>query len=505
MNLTLILFLIFVFSFIYYYFTRTFNYWKDRGIPGPKPIPLFGNVRNGALRLENHGETIANIYQQYPNETVAGLFRMTAPTLLIRDLEIIKHIMIKDFEKFSERGINFSNDGLGSNLFHADTETWRQLRNRMTPLFTSGKLRNIIHLMTERGDVFIKFIEIITVNQAEHKIYTLIQRYTMSTIAACAFGIDIDDISDNNVMVKTLFRLDDEIFTRTFAYELLLMFPNLFKNLNLSVFSKYVTDFFCKLTDSIINERQGKPTERRDFMDLILELRKQKEILSTTSNDGDKQINLEISESVIASQSFAFFAGGYETSATTVTYMLYLLAKNPHIQEKLLQEIDKTLENNNGKLTYEIISDMTYLRMVFDETLRLFPLVEPLQRSARADYKIPGTDMVIEKNQIVLITPYGIHHDPKYYPNPEVFDPERFCPKASAARHPCAYMPFGVGPRNCIGIRFAKLQSSICIIKFLSKFRVEPSKNTLTEMKFDPQKAVMSPHGGIFVNIMKRK
>ncbi|XP_026760054.2 cytochrome P450 6B5-like [Galleria mellonella] len=489
----------------YYYFTRNFNYWKERGIIGPEPIPIFGNIKNSALRRENGGETIANIYHQYPNEKIVGVFRMTTPNLLLRDLDTIKHVMIKDFDQFSDRGIQFSTEGLGLNLFHADTNTWRVLRNRFTPLFTSVKLKNMMHLMTEKGDQFVEYVEKITNNQAEYKIHNLIQKYTVSTIVACAFGFNIDDYTDTNPIIKTLHKIDREIFTTNYGNEFDMMFPGLFKKLNISLFPKYVSDFFNKLTRSVISERQGMPTDRKDFMDLILELRNQKEIQSTKRNNSEEQMYLEITDDVIAAQSFVFFAAGYETSATTMTFLLYLLAKNPHIQEKLHEEIDKTLENHNGEVTYDTIKDMTYLDKVFDETLRLFPLVEPLQRRAQSNYKIPNTDIVVKKNQIVLVTPRGIHHDPKYYPNPEVFDPERFDPEIAAARHPCAYIPFGVGPRNCIGMRFAKMQSRICIVKLLSKFRVERSKNTMEEMKFDPMRIVMTPADGILLNILRRK
>ncbi|XP_059061356.1 cytochrome P450 6B5-like [Achroia grisella] len=490
---------------LYYYFTRTFKYWKDRDVSGPEPIPFFGNIKQSALRRQHGGEITTSIYHQYPNDKVVGIFRMTTPSLLIRDLDLIKQVMIKDFDEFSDRGIEFSKEGLGANLFHADTETWRVLRQRFTPLFTSGKLKNMMHLMVERGDQFIKYVEHIISNQAEHKIHNLIQRYTLATIAACAFGIDIDDLTDKNPIIKTLHRIDREIFTQTFATEIDLMYPGLFKKLNMSIFPKYVSDFFTKLTRSVISERQGKPTNRRDFMDLILELREKKEIQYMKRNESDKESYLEMSEDIITAQSFIFFGAGYETSATTMSFLLYLLAKNPHIQEKLLEEIDKTLENHDGELTYDTIKDMTYLNKVFDETLRLFPLVEPLQRNAIVDYKIPGTDVVVRKNQMVLVSARGIHHDPKYYPNPEVFDPERFSPDVAAARHPCAYMPFGVGPRNCIGMRFAKMQSRICIIKLLSKFRVERSKNTMEEIKFDPMRVVIAPVDGIMLNIVRRK
>ncbi|XP_026749508.2 LOW QUALITY PROTEIN: cytochrome P450 6B5-like [Galleria mellonella] len=493
-----------LFYILYRYFTRTFNYWKDRGITGPDPIPFFGNIKDSTFRREFIGETFVKIYKQYPNEKVVGVYRMTTPCLLIRDLDIIKHIMIKDFNKFTDRGIEFSKEGLGANLFHADGDTWKVLRARFTPLFTSEKLKNMVYLMTQRGEKFLQHVEKITLDQPEQKVHTLVQKYTMSTISACAFGIDIKNFEDGDKIMESLYKIDSDIFSASFAFELDMMYPGLLKKLNASLFPKHVTNFFHSLVAGVIQERSGKPSNRKDFMDLILELRQQKNIYSYKKTDTDKQTYLELTDSIIAAQAFVFFAAGYETSATTMSFMLYLLAKNQHVQDKLLAEIDEVLKKHNGEITYDTIKDMTYIEKVFDETLRMFPLVEPLQRTAQEDYKIPDTDITIKKNQMVLITPRGIQYDPKYYPNPEVFDPERFNPETAGERHPCAYMPFGVGPRNCIGMRFAKIQSRICMVMLLSKFRVESSKNTMKEVRFHPKRLVMTPADGIMLNLVRR-
>ncbi|XP_013140304.1 PREDICTED: cytochrome P450 6B2-like, partial [Papilio polytes] len=183
-----------VIASLYYYFTRTFIYWKERNIPGPKPLPFFGNIKDSALRSKHLTSVLQDIYNAYPNEKAVGVFRMTTPCLLLRDLDLIKQIMIKDFDQFVDRGLSFtaglnnaswigrslqsrnkttcwlitnrclnntgycilrpavSKEGLGFNLFHADTDTWKVLRNRFTPLFTSGKLKNMFYLMTEQGD-----------------------------------------------------------------------------------------------------------------------------------------------------------------------------------------------------------------------------------------------------------------------------------------------------------------------------------------------------------------
>ena len=141
-----IVFIVLVYA-VYRYFTRNFNYWKSRNVPGPKPTVLFGNLKESALRKKNLGVVIQELYDMFPNEKVVGVYTMTSPTLLIRDLDIVKHVLIKDFDTFTDRGMEFSKEGLGQNLFSADGETWAALRNRFTPIFTSGKLKNMFYLI----------------------------------------------------------------------------------------------------------------------------------------------------------------------------------------------------------------------------------------------------------------------------------------------------------------------------------------------------------------------
>ncbi|CAH2049415.1 unnamed protein product, partial [Iphiclides podalirius] len=355
--------------------------------------------------------------------------------------------MIKDFNCFSDRGLSFSENGLGANLFHADSDIWYVLRNRFTPIFTSGKLKNMLYLMDERGDKFLEYVSKICTEKHEHDIYPLVQTYTMATISACAFGLDVDATADE---MEALSRLDKLIFNRSYAHELDMMYPGILKRFNGSLFPVELKKFFEKLVKNVIQARNGKPTSRKDFMDLLLELRLKGEIEGTKRYDEEKR-TVELTDDIIAAQAFVFYAAGYETSATTMSFMLYELAKNPDVQNKVIAEIDEVLQSHNGKVTYETLSDLRYMEKVFDETLRMYPLVEPLQRNAQVDYKIPDINLTIKKGQTVTVSAFGIHRDEKYYPNPQKFDPERFSPENIKDRHPCAYLPFGIGPRNCIG------------------------------------------------------
>ncbi|XP_013140393.1 PREDICTED: cytochrome P450 6B1-like [Papilio polytes] len=488
-----------VLSLLYYYFTRTFNYWKDRNVPGPKPLPFFGNLKDSVLRRKFGAILFKDIYDAYPNEKVVGVYRMTTPCLLLRDLDVIKNVMVKDFDLFVDRGISFNQDGLGVNLFHADGDTWRVLRNRFTPVFTSGKLRNMLYLIIERAEHFVDHIETLRVKQSELPIHALVQKYTMATIAACAFGLDLDE-----GMYETLNKIDKMIFNASYTFEIDMMYPGIFKKFKGSIFPSYLNSFFYNLVQNVIKQRGGMPTNRKDFMDLILQLRQQKIIEGTKKVDDEKLRIVKLTDMVIAAQVFVFYAAGYETSAATMSYLFYELAMNPDIQDKVISEIDEVLERYNGEITYDGLNEMTYSQKVFDETLRKYPIIDPLQRNAQADYTIPGTNVTIKKGQTVLINALGIHRDPKYYPNPEKFDPERFSPENEKDRHSCAYLPFGTGPRNCIGLRFAKVQSRVCVVKFLSKYRVEPSKNTPRHLEYDPIRLVLFPKGGIHLNVVRR-
>lgn len=431
---------------IYWFITRTFNYWKDRNVVYVKPTPLFGNVKESALRRKNGGLIFAEIYQQFPNEKVVGVYRMTTPCLLLRDLDVIKHVMIKDFDSFADRGVEFSKEGLGANLFHADGELWRSLRNKFTPIFTTSKLKNMLHLMTDRGDKFVQYIE--SLLNTELETHELIQQYTMATIAACAFGLDFEKMEDKLPVFK---KVDKLIFTSKFTIELDMMFPGILKKFNTSLFPNFLTDFFYNMVKQIIEERNNVPSNRNDFMDLLLQLKNKRQVEGFKKNEEEERQTVEITDELITAQAFVFYAAGYETSATTMTFLLYELGLNPEVQDKLITEIDEVIAKHNGQITYDCLTDMVYLDKVFKETLRKYSIVEPLQRNALHDYKIPGTNVIVKKGQTVLISPRGLHYDPSLYPEPDKFDPERFSVENSAYRHPCAYIPFGTGPRNCIG------------------------------------------------------
>ncbi|KAF5279692.1 hypothetical protein FQA39_LY18241 [Lamprigera yunnana] len=197
-------------------------------------------------------------------------------------------------------------------------------------------------------------------------------------------------------------------------------------------------------------------------------------------------------------------------SATLISFTAYELAINSDVQDRLQNEIDNTISNCQGKLTYEALHKMKYMDMVVSETLRKWPPGFQLDRMCVRRYTIDPISskekqLTLEKGDLVMIPVVGIHHDPKYYPNPNKFDPERFNDENKRTIEPFSYMPFGSGPRNCIASRFALMENKTLIFHLLSKFDIIPIKKTQIPLNFGKGMLNLGPTEGFWLGLRQRK
>lgn len=278
-----------------------------------------------------------------------------------------------------------------------------------------------------------------------------------------------------------------QVFKQSKLQVLKMMFLMLFKGFATTFKMKSipaaVEKFFVELVYNTVEQREKSKIQRNDFMNLLIQLK--------NSEDPNARITMD----EMAAQSFVFFLAGSETSSTAMVNCLYELAMNQQIQDKLRTEIKRVC--GEGKLTYDSVNSVEYLNMVIDETQRKHPSVDFLMRTSNSDYPVPDADLVIPKGTFMIIPTYAIQHDPEYYPNPDQFDPERFTEANRASRHPFVYLPFGEGPRNCIGMRFGLMQIRMGLITMLREFRVVPSSNTPQALELDVAANMPMPKGGV--------
>ncbi|XP_014481247.1 PREDICTED: cytochrome P450 6A1-like [Dinoponera quadriceps] len=479
---------------IYYYLTSTFNFWKSRGIAGPKPIPLFGNVKDAMLARNAINIFVADVYNSYKDEPLIGIFIKRNPVLIVKDPDIIKDILIKDFPKFADRGIStHKNDSLSQHLVALEPKRWRPLRTKLSPVFTAGKLKDMFPLMLECSEHLEAYVGQLVNRNEPIECRELTAKYTTDVIGSCAFGIDMNSISDVDSEFRKMGR---EIFIPRW-YKLIRFAiregePWLYNILSYVLPETETNKFFMRILMENIDYREKNNIVRHDFVDTLRELKKNQD-----------KIDIELTDSVIASQAFVFFLAGFETSSATMSHALYELAQNHTIQDKLREEINHEYAKNGDSLSYDNIKGMPYLDKVFKETLRKYPPGQVLRRKSTSDYTLNGTEINLPKGQVIFIPVFAIHRDPNIYPDPDVFDPERFNEEVMQTRNPILYLPFGDGPRNCIGARFAICQTKIGLIKMLRNYKIDVCEKTQIPYEIDPKAFLLAPKNGIYLKMTK--
>lgn len=189
----------------------------------------------------------------------------------------------------------------------------------------------------------------------------------------------------------------------------------------------------------------------------------------------------KLTDEEIIGQCLVFLLAGYETSSNTLGYITYYLALNQEVQDKLREEITSAVKTNPDSSLYDLAHSIEYLDCVINETLRLNPPLAQLSRECVEDYDFKG--IRIPAGFEVTVPVYSLHRDPVAWSDPERFDPERFLSPAKDNRHPYQFMPFGLGPRSCVGMRFALMEIKITLVKFLLKYRVVRSPETQVPLK----------------------
>lgn len=332
---------------------KTLRYWEKRQI-ATEPTPGLYKVR-GRIHVAFVYEEIYKKLREQKKRFV-GIYNLFIPAVLIADLDLLKLIYISEFESFPDRGFytNYGHDPLSKNLVRLHGDLWRKVRTKLTPTFSSGKMKQMFSNVEVIGQHFIKVMaENVSENQQQVEIRDLCARFTTDVIGSVAFGLVCNSLDES----QTEFRLkgDKAFYTiNPLAETIASLYPKFFNKLGYKVFTKELIDFYSRIVRETVEYREKNQVKRNDFLDLLIELK------NSPHEDGEFRLQMDD----LIAQAFVFFIGGFETSSSTMSFALYELAQNPKVQEKARTNILKTLDDYQGELNYESLNDMIYIRQV---------------------------------------------------------------------------------------------------------------------------------------------
>lgn len=491
----------------YFYRKNKQNQLRRYGIDGPSEHWFWGN-----LHQISHQEIKPFREWRKKYGRIFSWYIGTRPQITITDIELLSQIQIKEFDNFYMRAFHQVKGEFEVNPdFSLISESmslkrWRQQRALLSPGFSSSKLRASVPMITEALETMLRLLEEqrVTNPQGDINIYSYFQGFTMDTIGRSAFGVEVKTQENPNdpFMKRAKEIFEDRLYNPSMIVFLFaLLCPELESVL---YYIRRILFFFTsslgfsvshsqvQVALNIIKQRMKNKDLARDDL-----LQQMVDAMAETNEFQVPKLNLQEA----AANSFVFFEAGYETTSTLLGYMAHVLVSYPEVQEQLRDEIND-LWNKDGQLGYNTMQ-LPYLDAVMSECLRIYPPITGfITRQASNDFKYK--DITIPKGTAISVSTLILHHDPDYWKEPELFDPERWLGDRKKEIKPNAYQPFGYGPRICIGMRFALLEAKVAVSRLLLKYRLEPGPRTKIgdqiEIQFKPLS--MTPKEGVFVKLV---
>ncbi|KAI4465969.1 cytochrome p450 family 4 [Holotrichia oblita] len=422
-------------------------------------IPFGGGPRNCIGILPN----LLSISNKYGGRVKLDYF-YGMPILLITDKDLIGHILGTKSVLLKDAMYELMEKWLGDGVLTCKPDKWKTSRKMLNPAFSVQLLQTYVYSFENSVKILIEKLKSEVGNNG-FNVLPYLSLCSLDIICETTMGIKLDaqrnknsqyieDIDEIGAII--LRRLFSPIKRIPFTYKFTKDYQNELEVVaRIRDFTRKVIDDRKKMKASTtindsINNTDVKNKEY-SLLDMLLEAEKDGRILT----------NEELIDEV---QTFLF--GGHDTSATSIALSLYCLSKHPDIQDKVVSELDLIFGTDNRYPIPNDLNEMRYLEMVIKETMRYYTPAPFISRMIDED--ISFDDVFIPKGIPAMIFLYGVHMNPDYYPNPEKFDPSRF----EKETIPYTFMPFGAGPRNCIGRRFASLEVKYIVAQILRNFKV---------------------------------
>ncbi len=372
--------------------------------------------------------------------------------VLVNEPDFIEHILVTNHQNYVKGHIarKMLEPALGNGLLISEGDFWRRQRRIMAPAFHHNHLAQATHMMVRRARQRVERWRTPGERGEPLDIAHEMMSLTMEIVAEALFSSEIANSTDELGRAVTI--LSGSLGTPNPID--ILGFPEWFPRWR----SRRTHSALARLDRTIygiIAARRATQEGPDDLLGLLLTARDEE----TGEGMTDRQLRDEV---------ITFFAAGHETTALALTWTLYLLSRHPGIERALHDEVDSAL--GEGETTFADVEALSFTRMVIEEAMRLFPPVHSFSRVAIADDEVGGH--AIRAGSVVTISPYLTHRNPRLWEDPLRFDPKRFTPDRVKARHRFAYLPFGGGPRICIGRGFATMEACAVLAVIARAYRL---------------------------------
>lgn len=348
----------------YLYVKNCYSYWKRRGLPYLPPTFPFGNFADSFLQRKSIPENVKEAYNS-SNAPILGVYMGLQPVAVIRDPKAIQNMLVKESLSFSHRGINTNEnvDSMVASLFLQNGEEWREMRRMLSPAFTTGRLKEMFGTIVKCADSLHEHLDGFAESDRTIEIAEVLACFTNNVIASVSFGIDIDCIKNpRSDFRKYAGRVFESNATNGFRGIVSLASRTLTKVLQLRFVDKEVKSFMTDLVRQNMEHRERNNVIRKDIFQLMMQVRNTGQVQDEGNwTIGSTRTVKALSVDEMAGQSFAFYSAGYVSSAATMSFCMYELAKNQAIQQKVYDEIEKVLDLHDGQLTYDALNEMKYL------------------------------------------------------------------------------------------------------------------------------------------------
>ena len=432
----------------------------DHALQGHRLPPTItgANVRE---MVRNPLQFFQNIALQYGD--IVCYRPAPEPAYLLNHPDYIRHILVDNNRNYSKdtRSNQIFGKVVGQGLIVAEGETWRKQRRMMQPAFHHTRIEKLDSLIVEVAHSMLDGWQHAYESNQPIDIAREMAALTLTVTTRSLFGVDLGD------EVREL----GEIINRAANYFEKPSHPQLIRS----------AQEFSDLVDRIIQRRKQNFKDGGDLLSSMILAR-------------DDESGAGMSDEQLRSQVMTLTLAGYETTASTLTWTWHLLSQNLWAIDRLRAEVRETLQGRPPR--YADLDNLPFTGMVLDESLRLFPPAWVLGRRAIGDDMVDG--FYIPAGTVIAICLYALHRHPDFWDHPDTFDPERFSAERSKGRHKYAYIPFGAGPRQCIGNNFGLMEAALVLACILQRFEL----HSIPGMEVHPQALfVLRPNRDVMMSL----